>query len=68
MIKDTIIVTKYRDTIVPKFEAYIDNRYFYKMFGDDFWVDIVAERYNTIKTKYKVFDIPNDNEYQIKDK
>lgn len=60
------LITKHRDSIMLKFEAYIDNRYFFKMFGDDFWIDISTENYQKIKENHKEFNIPNDNEYQIK--
>ena len=62
------IVTKYIDTIVPKYEVYIDNRYFFKMLGDDFWIDIPSKKYTNATKNNTTFNVPNDNEYQIIEK
>ncbi len=62
---DTINITKYRDTIVKKHEAFIDNRYFFKLFGDSFWTTITESKYNAKKTKCNEYDIPNDNDFKL---
>ncbi len=47
------------------FELYIDNRYFFKLFGDDYWVEITPESYENKKISCKEYDIPNDNELSL---
>ncbi|WP_271765092.1 hypothetical protein [Aquimarina algiphila] len=47
------------------FELYIDNRYFFKLFGDDYWVEITPESYANKKTSCDEYNIPNDNELSL---
>lgn len=62
---DTITRTMYKDTIVVKHEAFIDNRYFFKLFGDTFWTSVDEEKYEARKTVYPEYDIPNDNDFEF---
>jgi len=61
-------ITKHKDSLVFKYEVYIDNRYFFKLLGDDFWLDIPSSQYKNTIQDYKIFEVPNDNEYQIERK
>ncbi len=47
------------------FEVYIDKRYFFKLFGDDYWVEVSSEKYNRQKESCTEYSIPNDNELSI---
>ncbi|WP_378179236.1 hypothetical protein [Aquimarina sp. SS2-1] len=47
------------------FEVYVDKRYFFKFFGDDYWLEISSERYNLQKESCTEYSIPNDNELSI---
>ena len=66
VLTDTVI-TSHKDSIVSKYEVYIDNRYFFNLFGDDFWLNIPSEQYAGVVRNNKVFAIPNDNEYQLEE-
>ena len=44
------------------FQKHIDRRYFFKIFGDDFWEDISSEDYYSMKNSCDEYDIPNDDE------
>ena len=44
------------------FQKHIDRRYFFKIFGDEFWEDISADDYNTIKKSCEEYVVPNDGE------
>lgn len=48
------------------YEKHIDNRYFFKLFGDAYWVEISSEDYLTAKISGDQYLIPNDNELSIK--
>ena len=65
VVSDTISRTMYRDTIVEKHEAFIDKRYFFKLFGDTFWTTIEEGKYEARKTQCPQYDIPNDNDYDL---
>lgn len=47
------------------FELYIDNRYFFNLFGDDYWVEITPESYANKKITCDEYSIPNDNELSL---
>ena len=55
----------HRDSIVKMHDAFIDNRYFFKLFGDSFWTSVDENKYNSKKAKYAEYDIPNDNDYEL---
>lgn len=45
------------------FQQHIDERYLFKLLGDDYWVEISAEDYNAAKKKStQEYIIPNDGE------
>ena len=50
------------------FEQYIDKRYFFKLLGDDYWIDVSLEDYQLKKKNYQEFAIPNDNEIKLSNK
>lgn len=62
---DTITRTMYKDTIVTMHEAFIDNRYFFKLFGDSFWTIVDEDKYDARKAKYTEYEIPNDNDFEL---
>lgn len=62
---NTIIEEKRFDTIENFYQKHIDERYFFKLFGDAYWVDVTVEEYNTFKNKCDEQPIPNDNELSI---
>jgi len=76
-LKEKYVVMKSKDSIgnmVEKegyyeikntYEAHVDKRYFFKFFGDEFWVEITEEKYNTKKESCNEYDVPNDNELSI---
>ncbi len=47
------------------YEIYIDKRYFFKFFGDAYWLEISSEKYNLQKESCTEYSIPNDNELSI---
>ncbi|MBE7697306.1 hypothetical protein [Tenacibaculum finnmarkense] len=57
---------KYHLEIQEFFEKYIDNRYFFKLLGDDYWIEITSKHYNEIKKQTTEYSIPNDNEFRLK--
>lgn len=76
-LKNKVIKTKYTDSITNTtqynhhseiravFQQHIDKRYFFKLFGDDYWNDITPEHYNSVKKLSEEFSIPNDNELTL---
>ncbi|MGB0871010.1 MAG: hypothetical protein ACPG6V_11445 [Flavobacteriales bacterium] len=48
--------------IEPGFQKHIDERYFFKLFGKDYWVNIDSNRYYFQQKDGKEYDIPNDGE------
>ncbi|SEK93123.1 hypothetical protein SAMN04487910_1503 [Aquimarina amphilecti] len=47
------------------FEVYVDKRYFFKLFGDEYWLEISSESYNLQKESCTEYSIPNDNELSL---
>ncbi|MEI6866142.1 hypothetical protein [Flavicella sp.] len=56
----------YHSEIQEVFQKHIDERYFFKLFGNDFWVDIPSENYSFLKKSCEDYDIPSDNELSLK--
>lgn len=48
--------------IQDHYQAYIDNRYFFKLLGDAYWVETTLENYTKQKSTCDEFEVPNDNE------
>ncbi|GGX23149.1 hypothetical protein [Aquimarina muelleri] len=63
---DSVMKTKYHFEIREVFQKHIDERYFFKIFGEDFWIDITPEDYAYRKEFCKEYDIPNDGELLLK--
>jgi len=61
---DTINRTKYKDTIVEKYDKFIDKRYFFKWFGTTTWHTISKEKYHIKKTNCTEYVIPNDEDFK----
>ncbi|MCL5246404.1 hypothetical protein M4I21_11325 [Cellulophaga sp. 20_2_10] len=51
--------------IESMYQKHVDNRYFFNLFGDDFWLDVTPKRYNEIKNSCEEYAIPNDGELTI---
>lgn len=56
----------YHSEIQEIFQKHIDKRYFFKLFGNDFWVDIASDDYYYLKKSCDDYPIPNDNELSLK--
>ncbi|WP_405292535.1 hypothetical protein [Algibacter sp. Ld11] len=77
-LKEKVIRKTYTDSITNTlkedsyteihafYQKHIDMRYFFKFFGDDYWVDIPHKDFNAIKHFSNEFAIPNDNELSLK--
>ncbi len=48
--------------IQDAYQVHIDERYFFNLLGDDYWVEITPENYRKQKATCKEFEVPNDNE------
>ena len=59
---DTIV--KYKDTIVEKYDQFIDKRYFFKWFGKVSWLAISKDEYNAKKLRCSEYVIPNDEDFK----
>lgn len=67
-VKDSLnssIEEKRITTIENLYQKHVDKRYFFKLFGEDFWVDVEEEEYITAKKTGEEFPIPNDNEFSL---
>ena len=65
-VKDTLkdsIITRHNYQVKKAYLKHIDKRYFFKLFGDAFWLNIDSTTYHNAKLKGKAFVIPNDNEF-----
>jgi hypothetical protein len=62
---DGAIKYKHQFEIHPFFQKHIDNRYFFNILGDDYWMDISLNDYLDVKKNGDVYVIPNDNEYSL---
>ncbi|APU09930.1 hypothetical protein A5M85_06430 [Cellulophaga lytica] len=51
--------------IESMYQKHVDNRYFFNLFGDDFWLDVSPKRYNEIKNSCDEYAIPNDGELTV---
>ena len=67
ILNDTIKQTKIKDTIIERYDQYIDNRYFFKWFGDVNWINISKNKYNSKKISCNEYSIPNDNDFALKE-
>jgi len=56
----------YHYEIQEVFQKHIDKRYFFQLFGDDYWVDMPAENYTSLNTLCNEYSVPNDNELLLK--
>jgi hypothetical protein len=56
----------YHSEIHEVFQKHIDKRYFFKLLGTDFWVDITSENYSSLKKSCDDYLIPNENELTLK--
>lgn len=65
---DYQVKDRYDYEIKEAFQKHIDERYFFNLFGDDYWIDVSEEEY-TSKNKYcEDYSIPNDDELKLIDK
>ncbi len=56
----------YHSEICESFQKHIDKRYFFKLFGSDFWLNITSEDYYSLNKHCKDYVIPNENELILK--
>ncbi len=62
---DTTNIIKYKTIVKEFYEVYIDKRYFFRLLGEEYWVEITPEQYSSKKTNCKEYEIPNENEYEL---
>lgn len=62
---DTTKTITYKNVVKEFYEVYIDKRYFFRLLGEDYWIDITPEQYSNKKTNCKEYEIPNENEYEL---
>ncbi|WP_461629474.1 hypothetical protein [Labilibaculum euxinus] len=55
----------YHFEIKEVFQKHIDKRYFFKLLGDDYWVDILPEDYACRKISCDEYPIPNNCELSL---
>jgi hypothetical protein len=60
VLQDTTTNVYY--TIEEGFQKHIDKRYFFKWFGEDYWVNMDSSTYYSDIKQVEVYQIPNDNE------
>lgn len=63
-IDNTITYDHYFE-IKEVFQKHIDKRYFFKLLGDDYWVDVLPEDYASRKIFCDEYFIPNDHELSL---
>jgi len=54
--------TSFEYKVEQGFQRHIDERYFFKWFGEDYWVNIDSNFYYSQQKVGKEYDIPNDGE------
>ncbi|WP_158851135.1 hypothetical protein [Algibacter sp. L1A34] len=76
-LKEKTITTNYTDSLTQEterhqrneiqefFQKHIDKRYFFKLLGSDYWVDIPLEHYTSISNECEEYQIPNDEELAL---
>ncbi|WP_324028216.1 DKNYY domain-containing protein [Maribacter sp. BPC-D8] len=55
-------IPRYKDSIVTKYDQFIDNRYFFKWFGEFYWQSVTLEEYNKKMLNGTEYSIPNDDD------
>lgn len=67
-IDSTDNTTKYNHhyEIQEFYQKHIDERYFFNFFGTEYWKEISAEDYSSVKNSSTVYQIPNDKELSLK--
>ena len=46
------------------YARFVDKRYFFKLLGESYWVDINKDEYVSLLKKYQAYEVPNENYYQ----
>ena len=62
---DGVIKDKHHFEIHEVFQKHIDERYFFKLLGNDYWAEISSENYSSIQKSCDEYLIPNDNELTL---
>ncbi|MDW7692638.1 hypothetical protein R9C00_12115 [Flammeovirgaceae bacterium SG7u.111] len=62
---DNTIKADYHYEIREVYQKHIDGRYFFKLFGDEYWVDIMPENYPHQREFCEEYPIPNDGELSL---
>ncbi|MHA7056543.1 hypothetical protein ACWGOQ_0004945 [Aquimarina sp. M1] len=58
----TIVEKAGHNEVQDVFAVHLDKRYFFKFFGDEYWIKVSSERYNLQKKSGTEYSVPNDNE------
>lgn len=67
-VKDTVtdsIQSSYITKVDNMYQKHIDERYFFKLLGEDYWLDVTSEEYSKLKKSCPEFEVPNDGELSI---
>lgn len=59
---DTTLTYQSYYEVVEVFQKHIDERYFFKLLGDDYWVDVLPSYYQSKKSICNEYVVPNDDE------
>lgn len=62
---DDTITYNYHDEIQEVFQKHRDERYFFNLFGDAYWVEISSQNYSSVHKSCDEYPIPNDNELSL---
>lgn len=52
----------YHNEVKEELQRYMDNRYFFKLFGDDYWLNVPPDTLSNSGDQCMTFEIPNDRE------
>jgi len=52
----------YHNEVREELQQHVDKRYFFKLFGDDYWLNVPNSDLDSLQSGCKTFEIPNDNE------
>lgn len=62
---DNTVKYNHHYEIQDLFEKHMDERYFFKLFGNEYWVEISPDNYILKKESCEEYPIPNDNELSL---
>lgn len=62
---DSSMSYTYTSVIRPVHEVFVDKRYFFRLFGYTYWVEVPPETYMDKQSSCQEYAIPNDNELSL---